>query len=100
ASTETILAPFNDLESVSRVVRASAKELAAIIVEPVAVRGLIAAEPGFLRGLQDVTREAGALLICDEVVTFRLAAGGAQEMFGIAPDLTTFGKIIGGGLPV
>ncbi|MSR07622.1 MAG: aspartate aminotransferase family protein [Gemmatimonadetes bacterium] len=97
---ETLVAPYNDLETASRLIEAQRAQLAAVLVEPVSVRGMHAAEPGFLLGLREVTREAGVLLICDEVVTFRLAAGGAQSIFGITPDLTTFGKIIGGGLPV
>jgi len=72
-----------------------------VIVEPVAANaGVILPEPGFLAALRDITRRHGALLVFDEVITgFRLALGGAQELFGIVPDLTTFGKIVGGGLP-
>lgn len=99
-SSETLVAPFNDLAAVSSVLRAHHRDLAAVVVEPVTVRGMIPAEPGFLTGLRELTRELGVLLICDEVVTFRLNTGGAQEHFGLTPDLTTFGKIIGGGLPV
>jgi glutamate-1-semialdehyde 2,1-aminomutase len=98
--TNTLVAPFNDLARAAEIVRAHASELAAVIIEPVTVRGMIAADPAFLIGMRDVTRETGVLLILDEVVTFRLAPGGAQQLFGIAPDLTTFGKFIGGGLPV
>src|SRR5215208_7150099 len=97
---ETLVASFNDLDSVERVLRAHRAGLAAVIVEPVTVRGMIPAEAEFLRGLRDLTRELGVLLIFDEVVTFRLGTGGAQARFGVTPDLTTFGKIIGGGLPV
>jgi glutamate-1-semialdehyde 2,1-aminomutase len=97
---ETLVAPFNDLAAVERIVRAHGRRLAAIIVEPVMVRGLIAADAAFLRGLRELATGAGALLILDEVVTFRLGLGGMQQRVGVAPDLTTFGKIIGGGLPV
>jgi glutamate-1-semialdehyde 2,1-aminomutase len=100
AGSETLVAPFNDLESTASIIRAHRNELAAVIVEPVTVRGMIAADAAFLHGLRVVTRESGVLLIFDEVVTFRLAPGGAQELFGMSPDLTTFGKLIGGGLPV
>ena len=100
AGSLTLVAPFNDLARAAAIVRANAAELAAVIVEPVTVRGMIAADPTFLQGMREVTREAGVLLIFDEVVTFRLSAGGAQELFGVTPDLTTFGKFIGGGLPV
>jgi len=96
----TLVAPFNDLERTARIIREHRDELAAVIVEAVTVRGMIAADAAFLRGLRDVAREAGVLLILDEVVTFRLARGGAQERVGVRPDLTTFGKVIGGGLPV
>jgi glutamate-1-semialdehyde 2,1-aminomutase len=97
---ETLVAPFNDLAAVERIVRAHGRRLAAIIVEPVMVRGLIAADAAFLRGLRELATGAGALLILDEVVTFRLGLGGMQQRVGVTPDLTTFGKIIGGGLPV
>ena len=76
-------------------------KIAAIIVEPIAANmGVVAPEPGFLKSLREITRRQGALLIFDEVITgFRVCYGGAQNLFGIAPDLTTLGKIIGGGLP-
>lgn len=96
----TLVAPFNNLERTAEIVRQHKGELAAVILECVTVRGMIAADPDFVRGVREVTREAAVLLILDEVVTFRLAPGGAQSTFGIAPDLTSFGKIIGGGLPV
>jgi glutamate-1-semialdehyde 2,1-aminomutase len=96
----TLVAPFNDASTVRRIARQHAGRLAAIIVEPVMVRGLIPASAGFLSALREVCTETGALLIFDEVVTFRLAPGGVQQQVGIAPDLTTLGKIIGGGLPV
>ena len=100
AGLHTLVAPFNDLARAAAIVRADAANLAAVIIEPVTVRGMIAADPAFLQGMREVTRETGVLLILDEVVTFRLATGGAQELFGVTPDLTTFGKFIGGGLPV
>jgi glutamate-1-semialdehyde 2,1-aminomutase len=100
AESETLVAPFNDLERTASIIRAHRNELAAVIVEAVTVRGMITADAAFLQGLRNVTRESGVLLILDEVVTFRLAPGGAQELFGVTPDLTTFGKLIGGGLPI
>jgi glutamate-1-semialdehyde 2,1-aminomutase len=99
---DTIIAEYNNLESVKAVFREKGNEIAAIIVEPVAGNmGCVPPKEGFLQGLRDITSEYGALLIFDEVITgFRLAKGGAQEYYGITPDLTTLGKIIGGGLPV
>ncbi len=98
----TLVLPFNDVEAVKAAFAANKKEIAAIIVEPVPGNaGLYLPRPGFLEFLRKITQANGALLIFDEVMTgFRLAPGGAQERFGIAPDLTCFGKIIGGGLPV
>jgi len=100
ALTSTI--PFNDPESLKAVFREKGSEIACVILEPVpANAGLYLPEPGFLETIQSLCREHGALLIFDEVMTgFRLAPGGAQEVFGITPDLTTMGKVIGGGLPV
>jgi glutamate-1-semialdehyde 2,1-aminomutase len=94
--------PYNDLEAFRAFVRRSWKSLACVIVEPVAGNmGVVPPAPGFLEGLRDLTRRHGILLIFDEVITgFRLCWGGAQTLFGIRPDLTTLGKIIGGGLPV
>lgn len=94
--------PFNDLQAVEDLFNEQGDEIAAVIVEPVAGNmGCVAPEPGFLEGLRDVTARYGALLVFDEVMTgFRLAYGGAQERFGIAPDLTTLGKIVGGGFPL
>ena len=99
---DTLLAPYNDLEAVREIFRQHGEGIAAIIVEPVAANmGLVLPKPGFLEGLREITRQYGALLIFDEVITgFRVSFGGAQARFGIDPDLTTFGKIIGGGLPV
>ncbi len=97
---DTLVAPLNDLATARDLVMKHRHRLAAVIVEPVTIRGAIVAEDDFIRGLRDLTLEAGVLLIIDEVVTFRLARGGAQELAGVRPDLTTLGKIIGGGLPV
>ena len=99
-ATNTLVAPFNDLDRCAEIIREHRDELAVVIVEAVTVRGMIAADAAFLRGVQDVARESGVLFLLDEVVTFRLATGGAQSLFGVKPDITTFGKIIGGGLPV
>ncbi|HEV2455073.1 MAG TPA: glutamate-1-semialdehyde 2,1-aminomutase [Verrucomicrobiae bacterium] len=98
----TIVLPFNDVEAVNAAFAANRNEIAAIIVEPVPGNaGLYLPRKGYLEFLRKVTKEHGALLIFDEVMTgFRLAAGGAQERFDISPDLSCFGKIIGGGLPV
>jgi glutamate-1-semialdehyde 2,1-aminomutase len=97
---ETLVAPFNDVEAAERIRRSHRGDIAAVIVEPVMVRGMIPAEPTFLVALHDLTRELGILLIFDEVVTFRLGVAGAQGLVGVTPDLTTLGKVIGGGLPV
>jgi glutamate-1-semialdehyde 2,1-aminomutase len=98
---EVLVAPYNDLESVKLLLAKHGDELAAVVVEPVmSAGGMIVAEPDFIEGLRTATRAAGVLLIFDEVVTFRLAAGGAQSLLGVTPDLTTFGKLIGGGLPI
>jgi len=98
----TLTAPFNDLEAASALVRANRRAIAAIIVEPIVGNsGFIAPEPSFLEGLRALADSSGALLIFDEVMTgFRIAPGGARDRFGITPDLTTLGKVIGGGLPV
>ncbi len=98
----TLLAQYNDLEAVRAHFKACGEEIACVIVEPVAGNmGLVLPEEGFLQGLRDLCTEYGALLIFDEVISgFRLALVGAQERFGITPDLTTLGKIIGGGFPV
>lgn len=97
----TLVAPYNDVDAVESLFRTHPDSIAAVIVEPVAANaGVILPKPGFLRALREITERYGALLIFDEVITgFRLALGGAQELFGIRPDLTTFGKIVGGGLP-
>lgn len=101
-AADSITVPYNDLEAVQKAVSENKDEIAAIIVEPVAGNmGVIPPVPGFLEGLRDLTTEMGIVLIFDEVITgFRVHPGGAQARFGITPDLTTLGKIIGGGLPV
>ena len=98
----TIVLPYNETDPLKAAFAANKNEIACIIVEPVAGNaGLFIPKPGWLEFLREITKANGALLIFDEVMTgFRLAAGGAQQKFGIAPDISTFGKIIGGGLPV
>jgi glutamate-1-semialdehyde 2,1-aminomutase len=98
----TLTAPFNDLDAVRDLFRAKPDAIAAVIVEPVAGNmGVVAPAPGFLEGLREITSRHGALLIFDEVITgFRVAYGGAQERYGVRPDLTCLGKIVGGGLPI
>ncbi len=99
---DTLVAKYNDLDSVQQLFDRFSGEIAAVIVEPVAGNmGLVAPADGFLQGLRDVTDSDGALLIFDEVMTgFRVHPGGAQSLYGVAPDLTALGKVIGGGLPV
>jgi glutamate-1-semialdehyde 2,1-aminomutase len=98
----TLTAPFNNLEAVKTLFEENPDQIAGVILEPVVGNaGFIPPDAGFLAGLRELTRDHGALLVFDEVMTgFRIAYGGAQEKFGITPDLTTLGKIIGGGLPV
>jgi len=98
----TLLAPFNDLEAVQRVMAEHRGEVACVIVEPVAGNmGVVLPEDGFLQGLREICDQEGALLIFDEVITgFRVGWSGAQGLYGVMPDLTCLGKIIGGGLPV
>lgn len=102
AVSETLVADFNDLDSVRALFEKHPRQIAAVILEPIMGNmGVIPPEEGFLRGLRDLTRTEGAVLIFDEVITgFRVARGGAQQLYGIEPDLTCLGKIIGGGLPV
>ncbi len=97
----TLALPYNDAQAVEDAFAAHPKEIACVIVEPVVGNaGCIPPAPGYLQALREITNREGALLIFDEVMTgFRVAAGGAQELYGITPDLTTLGKIIGGGLP-
>ena len=99
---DTLTAQYNDLASVRRLLDANPGQVAAIIVEPVAANmGVVPPQPGFLQGLRTLCDETGALLIFDEVITgFRLAPGGAQAYYGVRADLVTYGKIIGGGMPV
>ena len=98
----TLVAPYNNSEAIARIFQSYPAEIAAVIVEPVAANmGVVPPQPGFLDSLRRLTNEYGALLIFDEVITgFRVAYGGAQTVYGITPDLTCLGKIIGGGLPV
>lgn len=98
----TLVAFYNDEQSVKDLFAVNPDQIAAVIVEPVAANmGVVLPQPGFLEFLRDITEMSGALLIFDEVITgFRLCAGGAQEYFGIRPDITTLGKIVGGGMPI
>jgi glutamate-1-semialdehyde 2,1-aminomutase len=100
-TADTLIAPYNSLPAVEELFQAFPDGIAAVIVEPVAGNmGCVPPEPGYLQGLRDLTTRFGALLIFDEVMTgFRVAYGGAQQLYGITPDLTCLGKIIGGGLP-
>ena len=102
ATSDTIVAPYNDLKTVQAIFQEHGEEIAAVIVEPIAANmGLVPPEPDYLSGLREITRKNGGLLIFDEVITgFRTSLGGAQKLYGIQPDLTCLGKIIGGGLPV
>ncbi len=99
---DTLVLPYNDLAAVERAMEAHGREVAAVLLEPVAGNmGLVPPAEGFLEGLRALTTRSGSLLIFDEVITgFRLGLGGAQEMFRVQPDLTCLGKILGGGLPV
>lgn len=101
AVADTILCPFNDIPAIEEVFRRRPLEIAAVLVEPAAGNmGLVPPSPGYLERLRELTQSAGALLVFDEVMTgFRLAYGGAQERFGVTPDITILGKIVGGGLP-
>ena len=101
-SMDTLTAPYNDMEAVAQLVKDNKGEIAAIIIEPVAGNmGCIIPEPGFMEGLRSICDQEGIVFIFDEVMTgFRLSAGGAQESLGINADLVTYGKVIGGGLPV
>ncbi len=101
-ASQTLNAPFNDIDALKAVFAEFPGQIACVIVEPIAGNmGCIPPVPGFLAGLREVTQDDGALLIFDEVMTgFRVSPGGAQELYQISPDLTTLGKIVGGGLPV
>jgi glutamate-1-semialdehyde 2,1-aminomutase len=98
----TLLADYNNEESVKQLFEMEGDNIAAVVVEPVAANmGVVPPKPGFLQFLRDITQKYGSLLIMDEVITgFRLSLGGAQEYYGVTPDLTTLGKIVGGGMPV
>ena len=101
AVDDIYITPFNDIVSAEKIIREHDDELAAVIVEPVNGQcGMVPGTPEFLEGLRRVTDELGILLIFDEVIAFRIAYGGAQDYYGITPDLTCFGKVIGGGMPV
>ena len=99
---QTLVTPYNDIDGVRALFERYADEIACVIVEPIAANmGVVPPAEGFLAALREITREAGALLVFDEIVTgFRVALGGAQALYGIEPDLTCLGKVIGGGLPV
>lgn len=101
AIRDTLLAKYNDLQSVVRLAETHGDDIACVIVEPVAGNmGCVPPEPGFLEGLRDICTDRSILLVFDEVMTgFRVARGGAQERYGVVPDLTTLGKVLGGGLP-
>ncbi|WP_310483881.1 glutamate-1-semialdehyde 2,1-aminomutase [Chamaesiphon sp. VAR_48_metabat_403] len=101
-TADTLTAPYNDLEAVKALFAANPDSISGVILEPVVGNaGFIVPDAGFLEGLRLITQEYGALLVFDEVMTgFRIAYGGAQQRFGVTPDLTTMGKVIGGGLPV
>ncbi len=101
-TSNTLTAPYNDLEAVKKLFAENPDAISGVILEPIVGNaGFIPPEPGFLEGLRELTKENGALLVFDEVMTgFRISYGGAQERFGVTPDLTTMGKVIGGGLPV
>lgn len=102
AARDTRIARFNDLESVKQILETESEQVAAVIVEPVPGNmGVIPPAAGFLQGLRELCSQYGALLVFDEVMSgFRVARGGAQELYDVTPDLTTLGKVIGGGLPV
>ncbi len=101
AARDTLVVPYNDLAAVEATFAANRNEVAAIIIEPIAGNmGLVLPQPGYLEGLRELTAKHGALLIFDEVISgFRAAYGGAQALYGVTPDLTCLGKIVGGGLP-
>ncbi len=101
AVDDIYITPYNNIVAAEKIIRAHADELAAVIVEPVNGQcGMVPGKPEFLEGLRRVTDELGIVLIFDEVIAFRIAYGGAQDYYGITPDLTCFGKVVGGGMPV
>jgi len=99
---DTLLVPWNDIDAVRATIDANRDQIAAIIVEPVVGNmGCVPPRPGYLQALREITTQAGIVLVFDEVMTgFRLARGGAQELYGVVPDMTTLGKIVGGGMPI
>ncbi len=99
---DTLLVPWNDIDAVRATIEANRDQVAAIIVEPVVGNmGCVPPKPGYLQALREITAQAGIVLVFDEVMTgFRLARGGAQELYGVVPDMTTLGKIVGGGMPI
>jgi glutamate-1-semialdehyde 2,1-aminomutase len=98
---EVIVAPFNNKQVTEKIIREHSKDIACVIIEVItALPGLVLPMDGFLELVRDLTQKLNIVLIFDEVVTFRISKGGAQEIYGIKPDLTTFGKLIGGGLPI
>jgi glutamate-1-semialdehyde 2,1-aminomutase len=101
AARDTLTAPFNDLDAVRRILDERGRDVAIVVIEPVAANmGVVPPEPGFLEGLRDLCDRHGALLLFDEVITgFRIAYGGAQSSYGVTPDLTVLGKVMGGGFP-
>ena len=101
AVDDIFIMPFNDIVTAEKIIRRHADELAAVIVEPVNGQcGMVPAKPEFLEGLRRLTDDLGIVLIFDEVIAFRIAYGGAQDYYGVKPDLTCFGKVVGGGMPV
>ena len=101
AVNDIFIMPFNDIVTAEKIIRKHADELAAVIVEPVNGQcGMVPAKPEFLEGLRRLTDDLGIVLIFDEVIAFRIAYGGAQDYYGVKPDLTCFGKVVGGGMPV
>ena len=98
----SLIANYNDLDSVAQLFDSYKDKIAAVVVEPVAANmGVVLPQKGFLEGLRKITKENGSLLVFDEVITgFRLSLGGAQEYYNVIPDITTLGKIVGGGMPV
>jgi glutamate-1-semialdehyde 2,1-aminomutase len=102
ATADTLVCPYNDLGALREAFEAHGETIACVLVEPVAANmGVVPPEPGFLEGIRRLCDEAGALVVFDEVITgFRVARGGAQELYGVTPDLTVLGKIVGGGLPL
>jgi len=98
---DVIVLPYNDLAACERLLRAHAHEIGCLIMEPIVSSfGYVPGDPEFLRGIRKLTEQLNIVLVFDEVQSFRVAPGGAQELFGVTPDLTAFGKIIGGGMPV